>query len=140
MESVGLFILVSNSLCSAKKISLMVLLDLKLDNILLDFEGTSVIDEFIQAQVHEPMPRKIFDDYTVYLSHNDFGPLQIINGTPALMKMCPKITDFGLAQRGDRPRPLLHPIQPAGCHAPEVLLGTGWSYSADIWNFGVMVW
>ncbi len=27
----------------------------------------------------------------------------------------PKITDLGLAQRGDGPGPLLHPIQPNGC-------------------------
>jgi hypothetical protein len=53
--------------------------------------------------------------------------------------MYPKITDFGLAQRGDHPGPLVHPIQPNDCHAPEVLLGCGWSYSADIWNFGIMV-
>ncbi|QDS73271.1 hypothetical protein FKW77_004841 [Venturia effusa] len=51
-----------------------------------------------------------------------------------------QITDFGLAQRGDRQDPLIHPIQVDHCHAPEVLLGTGWSYSADIWNFGIMVW
>lgn len=85
------------------------------------------------------MPRKTFDDRIVYLSHNNFGPLRLIKGTPALMKICPKITDFGLAQRGDGPGPLLNPIQPQHCHVPEVLLGTGWTYSADIWNFGVMV-
>jgi serine/threonine protein kinase len=54
--------------------------------------------------------------------------------------MYPKITDFGLAQLANPPRPLLHPIQPDHCHAPEVLLGTSWSYPADIWNFGIMVW
>jgi serine/threonine-protein kinase SRPK3 len=74
------------------------------------------------------------DGRTVYLCHNNFGDC---DGKSALKKMSPKITDFGLAQRGDQPA--LHPIQPDHCHAPEVLLGTGWSYSADIWNFGIMV-
>ena len=100
----------------------------------------SIIEEFVQGQAQEPMPRKVLDDRIVYLSHNNFGPLRLIEGTPALMKICPKITDFGLAQRGDGLEPLINPIQADHCHAPEVLLGTGWSYSADIWNFGVMVW
>lgn len=113
--------------------------DLKLDNILLTFEDKSVIDEFVKGQSLEPMPRKVLDDRTIYLSHNNFGPLRLINDTPALLKMCPKITDFGLAQRGDKEEPLIHPIQSDHCHSPEVLLGTGWSYSADIWNFGIMV-
>ncbi|KAF1961633.1 kinase-like protein [Byssothecium circinans] len=101
--------------------------DLKLDNILVTFEDKSVIDEFIQGQTQEPLSQKVLDDRTIYLSHNDFGHLRLIRDTPALMKICPKITDFGLAQRGDRQEPLIHPIQVDHCHAPEVLLGTGWS-------------
>ncbi|KAI9748418.1 MAG: hypothetical protein M4579_007232, partial [Chaenotheca gracillima] len=60
-----------------------------------------------------------------------FGPLRSA-------KIPPKIADFGTAQPEDRFR--IHPIQPASYRAPEVLLGTGWSYSADIWNLGVMIW
>ncbi|KAK3065179.1 hypothetical protein LTS18_007065 [Coniosporium uncinatum] len=111
--------------------------DLKLDNILVVFEDQSVIESFVQGQVENPMARKLIDGRAVYLCHNDFGDFA---GKPALKKMFPKITDFGLAERGDQPGPRIHPIQPDHCHAPEVLLGTGWSYSADIWNFGIMVW
>ncbi|KAI1154449.1 putative serine/threonine-protein kinase [Nemania diffusa] len=111
--------------------------DLKLDNILVTFEDQSVIESFVQGQVENPMARKLIDGWAVYLCHNDFGDF---DGKPALRKMSPKITDFGLAERGDQPGPRINPIQPDHCHAPEVLLGTGWSYSADIWNFGIMVW
>ena len=111
-------------------------LDLKLDNTLVTFEDQSVIEAFVQGQGMHPMARKLVSDRTVYRCHNNF---ERINGDDALKKIYPKITDFGLAQRGDQPGPLLHPIQPNDCHAPEVLLGTGWSYSADIWNFGIMV-
>jgi len=107
-----------------------------LDNILVVFENQSVIDSFVQGQVDNPMTRKLIDGRAVYLCHNDFGDF---DGKPALKKMFPKITDFGLAERGDQPGPRIHPIQPDHCHAPEVLLGTGWSCSADIWNFGMMV-
>ena len=109
---------------------------MKLDNILVVFEDTSVIESFVQGQVENPMARKLVDGRAVYLCHNDFGDF---DGKAALKKISPKITDFGLAERGDQPGPRIHPIQPDHCHAPEVLLGTGWSYSADIWNFGIMV-
>lgn len=110
--------------------------DLKLDNIMVTFEDQCVIDEFVQGQMRYPMARKQVGDCTVYRCHNNFGD---IDGNEALKNMFPKITDFGLAQRVDTPGPHIHPIQPNDYHAPEVLLGTGWSYSADIWNFGVLV-
>lgn len=56
----------------------------------------------------------------------------------ALEKMYPELTDFGLAQRGDEQATRFGPIQPDRCNAPEVILGTGWSYSADIWNLGLL--
>lgn len=110
--------------------------DLKLDNILVTFEDQSVIESFVEGQLQNPMSRKVLADRVAYLCHNDFGEF---DGKPALRKMSPKIADFSLAERGDQPGPLIHPIQPDHCHAPEVLFGTGWSYGADIWNFGSMV-
>ncbi|KAI5459396.1 putative serine/threonine-protein kinase [Mariannaea sp. PMI_226] len=111
--------------------------DLKLDNIMVTFEDQSVIEEFVQGQMQHPMARKTIGDRTVYRCRNNFGD---IDGKEALKNIYPKITDFGLAQRGDKPGPHIHPIQPDDCHAPEVLLGVGWSYSADIWNFDILIW
>ncbi|KAH1424263.1 hypothetical protein KXX32_006990 [Aspergillus fumigatus] len=62
--------------------------------------------------------------------------------------MVPKIVDFGLATslksdsqgQGGKSELGLHPIQPDQYRAPEVILGCGWSFSADIWNFGVLAW
>lgn len=98
------------------------------------FEDYSTVDGFLQGQTRYPMARKHVGDRIVYRCHNDFGP--ILKG---LGKMIPQITDFGLAQPGSRANPLIHPIQPNEFRAPEVLLGIGWSYSADMWNFGAMV-
>ncbi|KAJ9198984.1 hypothetical protein DTO021D3_8558 [Paecilomyces variotii] len=56
------------------------------------------------------------------------------------LRVIPKIADFGSAQPGDSSEPLRFPIQPPLFHAPEVLLGTDWTYSADIWNLGVLIW
>lgn len=101
---------------------------------MVTFEDQSTIDAFVRGQADSPMPHKDDGNRMVYLCHNDFGP--VFEG---LGKIIPQITDFGLAQRGDEAKVLIHPIQPNEFRAPEVLLGIGWSYSADIWNFGAMV-
>lgn len=111
--------------------------DLKLDNILMTFENQSILEAFVQAQKSHPMAQKVVDGRTIYRCHNNSGD---ITDQSSLKKMYLKITDFGLAQPADRSSPFLHPIQPDHCHAPEVLLGTSWSYPADIWNFGIMMW
>jgi serine/threonine protein kinase len=91
-----------------------------------------MIEDFVQKQAENPMPRKIKDGQSIHLSHNDFG-------TPKSFFILPKIVDFGLAQSG-KYWPLMHPIQAAPFHAPEVLLNTSWTYSADIWNLGVLIY
>ncbi|KAH6719717.1 kinase domain-containing protein [Leptodontidium sp. MPI-SDFR-AT-0119] len=108
-------------------------IDLKLDNILVGFEDPSVIEDFVQGQAKNPMARKAVNGRSIYQSHNGFGPLRSLY-------ILPKIADIGLAQRGDSSQPHLHPIQPDHYRAPEVVLGTGWTYSADIWNLGVLIW
>ncbi|KUJ06460.1 CMGC protein kinase [Mollisia scopiformis] len=93
--------------------------DLKMDNILMSFENPSVLEEYVNQQAANPMPRKVIDGRTIYLSHNDFGLLQSF-------RLLPKITDLGLAQPGDTWETLRFPIQPPMYHAPE--------------NLGVLVW
>lgn len=105
--------------------------DIKLDNIMVGIEDSSVIENFARAQAENPMPRKVQDGRTVYLSHNDFGPIRSKN-------ILPKIADFGLAQFGESGLQR-HPTQQDFYRAPEVILGAGWTYSADIWNLGVLV-
>ncbi|POR33249.1 Serine/threonine-protein kinase SRPK [Tolypocladium paradoxum] len=110
--------------------------DLKLDNILMSAEHESLIEHFADSQSTRPMARKVFGDRTLYAAHTSYGDID----ARFMANMVPKIADFGLAKRGDGADPLLHPIQPNLFRAPEVLLGTGWSYSADVWNFGAMMW
>ncbi|EGD89656.2 hypothetical protein H113_03302 [Trichophyton rubrum MR1459] len=112
---------------------LMLFIDLKVENILVSFEEPSVLEDFAQLQAQNPMPRKSNNGNTVYLSHNDFGPVRSYY-------ILPKITDFGLSHHQKDPSLLnRHPIQPDQYRAPEVILGAGWTYSADIWNLGLLV-
>lgn len=80
------------------------IIDLKLDNILLGFEHPSVIEDFIQIQAENPIPRKIKDGRSIYLLHNDFGPLK------SFRIILSKIADFGLTQLREGSEPLMHPI------------------------------
>ncbi|KAJ6155144.1 hypothetical protein N7470_005710 [Penicillium chermesinum] len=106
----------------------------RVDNILVGFEDSSVLRDFARAQSSNPMPRKTRDGHRVYLSKNDFGSLRSYY-------ILPKITDFGLAHLQEDISVLnRHPIQPDDYRAPEVIVGAGWTYSADIWNLGVLMW
>ena len=122
------------------------LLDLKLDNILMTFENQDILPNFVKEQTTNlPMQCKTdpTSGRTIYRCHNDFGSLN----WRELRKMLPKIVDFGLATRSEsdkqgqvrNERVGSHPIQPDHYRAPEVILGCPWSFSADIWNIGVLV-
>ncbi|KAL2865720.1 putative serine/threonine-protein kinase [Aspergillus lucknowensis] len=104
--------------------------DLKLDNILMSFENEKILTDFIGRQ--QPMDYKVNGESgrTIYRCHNDFA-------------------DFGLAIRLDNPSTRdglsreqvgVYPIQPDHYRAPEVILGCGWDFKADIWNFGALLW
>ncbi|GIK04877.1 hypothetical protein Aspvir_008975 [Aspergillus viridinutans] len=119
--------------------------DLKLGNILMSFENDNILTNFIKRQ--QPMQRKVDGESgrTIYRCHNDFGALD----GREIKNMIPKIADFGLSRRLDKPSTRdgmvgeqlgIYPIQPDYYRAPEVILGCGWDFKADIWNFGVLLW
>ncbi|OBT68912.1 hypothetical protein VE03_02118 [Pseudogymnoascus sp. 23342-1-I1] len=87
----------------------------------------------IKVQRQVPGPYKEGDGWRVYQSQPDFG--RFAKGTGVL-----KISDFGAAVLGDSSTLHHHDIQPEQFTAPEVLLGAGWTYSADIWNLGMVLW
>lgn len=99
---------------------------------MMGFEDPSVIEDFVQTTAENVIPRKVQNGRSIYLSQYNFGPLKSF-------RTLPKLGDFGLAQLAAGSEPLRYPIQPPLFQAPEVILGTGWSYSTDIWNLGVLV-
>ncbi|KAG8412175.1 hypothetical protein J3458_014367 [Metarhizium acridum] len=106
--------------------------DLKGDHFMLPFEDPAVLKDYVREQEANPAPFEERRGRPVYESRPDFGRLR--RGVGFV-----KLTDFGLAVRGDVSTMYYHDIQPLEYTAPEVMLQAGWSYSADIWNLGLVV-
>ncbi|QRD82591.1 serine/threonine protein kinase [Aspergillus flavus] len=100
--------------------------DLKADKFLLGFEDSDVLENYARQQESNPAPFRDNDSHPVFQSRPDFGPLRKGMGRV-------QISDFSAA-------PHNHDIQPQPFCAPEVLLKATWTYSADIWNLGTMLW
>lgn len=106
--------------------------DLKGDHFMVPFEDSRVLEEYVERQTANPAPCQERQGRPVYESRNSFGHLRSDISYV-------KLTDFGLAVRGDVATPHNHAIQPREYKAPEVILNAGWTYSADIWNLGLVV-
>ncbi|XHG05886.1 hypothetical protein AWENTII_009100 [Aspergillus wentii] len=99
---------------------------------MVKIEDPSILKDAARDEFQDPLPQKVYDDgRTIYLSRNNFGPPRGITGIV-------RITDFDRAVRGDQPNSGC--IQAEVYRAPEVILDAGYSYSADIWSLGVMLW
>ncbi|OKL58718.1 hypothetical protein UA08_06042 [Talaromyces atroroseus] len=118
--------------------------DLKLDKVLITPENKTILSKFVREQATQSMQYKpdLITGRVVYRCHNNFGPLD----PSGLGNMYPQITDLGAATslgnsgHDDSVELGTRPIQPDYYRAPEVVLGCGWSFTADIWNLGVMAW
>lgn len=108
--------------------------DLKDDNIMVTIEDESLLKAFAKYHQQHAAPRHVNESGRItYLSQDEFGPFRS-------SQLIPQIVDFNLCFPG-LPDRRGHPsaIQPHRYRAPEVFLGCSWSYSADIWNLGVLV-
>lgn len=120
--------------------------DLKPDNIMMGLgdDPNAVLDKFAQHQQQHPAPRKPPDPRDGRIIYKSCSDLLLVGEddrgrsiTDSVLASA-KITDIGLAEWGDQPQ--TKAIQSNAFTCPEVLLGAGWSYPADIWNFGAMLW
>ncbi|KAF4972963.1 hypothetical protein FZEAL_9463 [Fusarium zealandicum] len=107
--------------------------DLKPDNIMVKIEDTSIFDRDAQDEFENPLPQKHLNARTIYLSRNNYGPLSVPTGII-------QIADFDLSVRTEPDQIHMGAIQGEMYRAPEVILNAGYTYSADIWSLGVMLW
>jgi serine/threonine-protein kinase SRPK3 len=99
---------------------------------MVPFESSVVIDDYIRNLEQDPVTCEKREGRSVYISRPDFGALR-------KSVRFVQISDFGLAVLSKGSSPHHHLIQPLQARAPEVILGAGWTYSADIWNLGMAV-
>lgn len=95
-------------------------------------EDADILSRDVLDEYHNPLPQKILDDRTIYLSRNNYGPFP--RSKPAGIV---ELVDFDLARSGEKLQS--GPIQADVYRAPEVILDAGYSYSADIWSLGALV-
>ncbi|KAI1045016.1 hypothetical protein LB505_013350, partial [Fusarium chuoi] len=107
--------------------------DLKPNNIMIRIEDPKMFEKDAIEEYNNPLPEKQLDDRTIYLSRNNFGPLTRPTGITQLV-------DFDLAVRSTPGKLHYGAIQGEKYRAPEVILNSGYSYPADIWSLGVMLW
>ncbi|KAK7577697.1 hypothetical protein V3481_016239 [Fusarium oxysporum f. sp. vasinfectum] len=107
--------------------------DLKPDNIMIRIEDSKMFEKDAIEEYNNPLPEKQLDDRTIYLSRNNYGPLARPTGTIQLV-------DFDLAVHSKPGELHYGAIQGEIYRAPEVIIDSGYSYSADIWSLGVMLW
>ncbi|PLB47751.1 kinase-like protein [Aspergillus steynii IBT 23096] len=105
--------------------------DIKADNIMFGINDNSVFTDFEAYELQRPVPRKEvdLDGRTIYMSQELKIPKRISS---------PILCDFGSAVHGAQHHSVF--IQPQIYRAPEVILGIPWTFSADIWNVGCMIW
>ncbi|CAG8218191.1 unnamed protein product [Penicillium salamii] len=99
------------------------------DNIMFGIADDSVFSDFENNEMQHPCARKESNGRTIYTSRELRMPKNL--GAPILC-------DFGSAVMGDEEHS--GDIQPDIYRAPEVILQAPWSYRADIWNVGCVIW
>ena len=95
---------------------------------LLGIADDSVFAKYGEDELHDPCPRKEVEGRIIYTTRELSMPKD---------QDVPVLCDFGAALPGGVEH--LEDIQPDIYRAPEVILESGWTYSADIWNVGCMV-
>jgi len=92
-----------------KQLRLTFSLDLQPNNIPLGIKDAAILSKYEEAELEDPVSRKITSDYTIYLSQ----PVPISYGTPV-------VSDFGKARLGTEEHK--DDIMPDIYRAPEVIL------------------
>jgi len=111
--------------------SLTTIVDLKLSNIMFGVEDESVFKAYEEAEMSNPSRSKTISKVRkLYASRPFRKPHNHAYGSPILC-------DFGEARIGTDHAHV--DIQPEIYKAPEILMETGWTHSADVWNVACLV-
>ena len=101
--------------------------DFHSDNLLMSITDDSIFADVVKAEtVTDPSHRKQTEDGVIYSSRDiALGAGEII------------LCDFGVARIGKEHEGMALPLQ---YRTPEVLLGSKWGHSVDVWSFALTAW
>lgn len=91
----------------------------------MGIDDKSVFVEYENNEFEHPVPRKILEDRTVYMTR----PLPLTFGPPVLCDLSE--ARFGAGEHTEY-------IMPDVYRAPEVILGMNWGFKVDIWNVAMV--
>lgn len=97
---------------------------------MLNVEDESILVDFEEAEISNPIPHKVVGDRAIYCSRKLGIPKK--HGRPIL-------SDFGEARFRSDSGTYCDDVQPFMYRAPEVLLRMPWDEKIDIWNLAVVV-
>ncbi|KAI1920683.1 hypothetical protein LOZ12_005618 [Ophidiomyces ophidiicola] len=104
--------------------------DLQARNLLIDIDSPEVFTTFENAELQTPVPRKVLEDRTIYMSRRI-----------PLTEKFPLITDFGEAHIfGENEKFPWEDVMPDVYRAPEIVLRMPWDTKIDIWSVGMVCW
>jgi serine/threonine protein kinase len=99
---------------------------------MVKMEDLSILERDAKDEFDNPLPQKPVDGRIIYLARNDYGMFSREKPAGVI-----EITDFDTSVLGAAPHTGC--IQAESYRAPEVIVGAGYGYPADIWSLGVLV-
>ncbi|KAH7179933.1 kinase-like domain-containing protein [Fusarium flagelliforme] len=105
--------------------------DMKPGNLMMTIEDAKTLEQSAKDEFVNPVPAKQLNSRTIYKSRKISGTL----GRPGFIQ----ISDFDSSSRTEPDKVNMGPVGAEIFRAPEIMLNAGYTYPADIWSLGTMI-
>ncbi|RBR18927.1 uncharacterized protein FIESC28_05849 [Fusarium coffeatum] len=106
--------------------------DIKPGNLMMTITDAEMLEQSAKDEFENPIGAKQLNSRTIYQSRRIPGPL--VN--PGIVQ----ISDFDSSSRTEPDKLNMGPVGAMIFRPPEIILNAGYTYPADIWSLGTMLW